>query len=179
VNFLKKRGCNKIFLIGHSTGCQKSSYYLSQIHDKNVKGVVLLAPCNDTDAEIMHGGEKVFKKRLNHAKKLIKNNKKKEFIGLFTAERYYGLHCGVESKIFDYTKKKLNYISKIKVPILAILGGSEEHMAQENIEKSLQLIKDSANVKCKTIVVKNANHHYSPNLKGMIKVLGGWLKRFK
>jgi pimeloyl-ACP methyl ester carboxylesterase len=42
VNFLTENGIKDIYLVGHSTGCQKSVYYLSRKSNQNfVKGVVL------------------------------------------------------------------------------------------------------------------------------------------
>ncbi|MBU0569841.1 alpha/beta fold hydrolase, partial [Patescibacteria group bacterium] len=51
VDFIKSQGVEKIYLAGHSTGCQKSIYYLSQkSRQKNIKGVILLCPVSDYSA---------------------------------------------------------------------------------------------------------------------------------
>ena len=72
VNFLKKQGCRRIILIGHSTGTQKSAYYLTKRPDRAVKGVVLLAPANDTEGDIAEIGRKKFQVKFNKAKQMVK-----------------------------------------------------------------------------------------------------------
>ena len=47
VKFLKSMGIKKIFLEGHSTGCQKVAYYQYKKKDSSIKGIILAAPCDD------------------------------------------------------------------------------------------------------------------------------------
>ena len=48
VNFVKKRGVKEIYLAGHSTGCQKITYWASRKNNqRQVRGLILLAPLSD------------------------------------------------------------------------------------------------------------------------------------
>lgn len=48
VDFLTKEGVKEIYLAGHSTGCQKSVYYLAQRgKQKLINGVILMCPMSD------------------------------------------------------------------------------------------------------------------------------------
>jgi alpha-beta hydrolase superfamily lysophospholipase len=47
VNFALKTKAKSIFLIGHSTGCQKTVYYLAKKQKSPAQGAILLAPMSD------------------------------------------------------------------------------------------------------------------------------------
>ena len=47
INFVKKQGVRDIYLVGHSTGCQKSIYWAHKKKGKGIKGIILLAPLSD------------------------------------------------------------------------------------------------------------------------------------
>ena len=51
INFLRKKGFNKFILSGHSTGCQKITYYQYRKNNRAVKGLILLAPVDDLNSE--------------------------------------------------------------------------------------------------------------------------------
>src|SRR5262249_24525325 len=48
INFARKQGAKKIFLAGHSTGCQKAIYWAYKSNlKKGVGGIILFAPVSD------------------------------------------------------------------------------------------------------------------------------------
>src|SRR3989344_2508506 len=56
INFAKRQGAKEIFLVGHSTGCQKSIYWASRKKRRSVKGIALLGPVSDWSAEMKRSG---------------------------------------------------------------------------------------------------------------------------
>ena len=52
INLLKARGYKYFILSGHSTGCQKVTYFQFRKKSKSVKGLVLLAPSDDLNYQV-------------------------------------------------------------------------------------------------------------------------------
>jgi alpha-beta hydrolase superfamily lysophospholipase len=179
VNFLKKKGCNKIYLVGHSTGTQKAAYYITKKPDSKVKGVILLAPADDTEGHIAAAGIADFRKTFARAKRLTKQNKGSTLVTHLSAKRFYDLHKpkSVEGNIFNYNRKKLSYISKIKVPLLAVFGSKDKYVLNNYHQARLDLIKSSAKAPCTTVLIRNADHGFSRHTKELSKTLLKWLKK--
>lgn len=179
VSFLKKKGCKKIFLIGHSTGTQKAAYYLSKKPDPKIKGVILLAPADDTEGHIAAAGIADFRKVFARAKRLTKQKKGDERVTNLSARRFYCLHKpnSVEGSIFNYNKKKLSQIAKIKAPILAVFGSKDKYVLKNRHQSHLDLIETSAKSPCTTVLIKNADHGFSRHAKELSKAMTAWLKK--
>ena len=179
VNFLKKRGCRKIVLIGSSTGCQKSIYYLANRPDRSVKGLILLAPVNDTEGEIVSRGNAEFKRAFAKAKELTRKGKSMTFVTNLCAKRFYDLHRprSLEGGVLDFSSEKMRFISKIRVPILALLGDADQYVAKGMHQQRLDLIKKSTNPEfgCETILIRNGDHSFRTNLAAMSRVIKNWL----
>jgi alpha-beta hydrolase superfamily lysophospholipase len=62
----------EIFLLGHSTGCQKSVYYLAQKPKSPVTGAVLLAPISDYASVVTGPEQKIYRRALNFARKEVR-----------------------------------------------------------------------------------------------------------
>src|SRR3990167_9735106 len=72
-----------IYLSGHSTGCQKSAYYLSRFgKQKFIKGVILLAPMSDYAAILKSDKDGKLKTAVKFAKELIRKNRSLELLPL-------------------------------------------------------------------------------------------------
>lgn len=181
VDFLKKKGCRKIILVGSSTGCQKSIYYLTQRPDRKVKGVVLMAPVNDTEGEITAMGKSEFKKLLKKAEVMTKKGKGQTLLTNLSAKRFYDLHKhgSLEGSLIDFSQKKMKYISKIRVPILALLGDADPYVTPGMHQERLDKIKASANPQtgCETVLIKKGDHAFKDNLHAMSRAIRDWLKR--
>lgn len=180
INYVRKRGSDKIILVGHSTGCQKSIYYQSKIADRRVRGLVLLGPASDKDYEKKKLGKK-FNKALSVAKKMIKTGKGSKLMPdwytTLSARRYYNLFksTSVEGNIFNYMTGKMKLLSKVRVPILAVYGSKDKYIVYTP-EKELQIIKDNAR-DCTTAIVHGARHGFEKKEKETAKLMLKWMKK--
>jgi pimeloyl-ACP methyl ester carboxylesterase len=180
IDFLSKRGINQVFLVGKSTGCQKSTYYLMKIKDRRVEGLILIAPADDKNYQ-----KKFLKKRYNESikicEKLIKNRKGNELMPKWSydmpvsAQRYHSIVKRTEGDVFDYNKKKLKGISRIKVPILVIFGSKEEY-AVIKPKKMFEIIKNSSKARCDTLLIKRADHSFAGHMNILLKGIFKWIK---
>jgi alpha-beta hydrolase superfamily lysophospholipase len=145
INYLKTLGYRKFILSGHSTGCQKITYYQTQIQNKSVKALILLAPGDDLNMEKRDLGNK-FQQVLKSAKQKI--NTKLLFgtrdFGLLSAKRFYNLFkkTSIEGNLFNYTKK-LEHLNQIKIPVLSLIGSEDPYFldnqkAANNIKENLK-----------------------------------------
>ncbi len=179
VDFLTKRGYKKIILQGHSLGCQKATFYKYKTGDKRVKGLILLGPVDD----IGFSQEKLkskYKKSLNIAKEMVKNNKGDKpvpkwmaFYPLLNARMFLDVADPESSsgRLFNYSGK-LKEIKNINCPILAIFGSKDEY--QSKPAEKLRILKGNAK-DCDIKLVNNAGHGFVGFEEDLSKLIGDWL----
>lgn len=183
VNYALKIGAKEIILVGHSTGCQKSIYYLSRRQKTKVVGAVLLAPMSDLADMLAFTEAKKYKRLINVAKSMVKNNKASElmpsslwsiptnaqrFLSLFTAES--------TEEIFSYASGKNPKILKsVKKPLLVILAGNDEYRDRPITEISTWfknvLIRKESEIK----IINQAPHNFMGYVSGLQKIIKRWL----
>ncbi|MEN9561054.1 MAG: hypothetical protein RIQ56_327 [Candidatus Parcubacteria bacterium] len=136
IDFAKANGARDIYLIGHSTGCQKSVYYASFHSDTKLKGIVLLAPVSDYAGMLKRHGKKKLDKLVSLARSLVRKGGENEYIPrslwgeeLDDAQRFLSLYTP-ESKeeIFCYAQKgkRPKTLEKVNIPILLLWAEHEE-----------------------------------------------------
>lgn len=137
VDFLKENGVKNIFLVGHSTGCQKSIYYLSRKgKQEHIKGVVLLCPLSDY-AAAMKSNPKALKAATAYAHDLVKKGKGRGLIpkevwpdDLVDAQRFLSLYSpDSEEEIFNYVRQQdePETLLKVTIPMLVVLADRDEY----------------------------------------------------
>lgn len=135
VRYAKLSGAKNIFLVGHSTGCQKSIYWASK-KGSGVKGIVLLAPISDYAGGIHIEGIKKINRVVAYAKALVKKRQGNELIPLsiwsfepMTANRFISLYTpdSVE-EIFPYSQKGRTprLLKKVQLPLLALYAENDQ-----------------------------------------------------
>jgi len=181
IKFVLKRGFSNIFLEGHSTGCQKITYYQSKKQDKRVKGLILLAPAEDYNYQKKLLGER-FEKSVEIAKKLIKKRNVLMpnwcYDDLISAKRYWSLvnPKSNESKLFNYNLKRLNLFSKVRCPILAVFGTKEQY-AVKPVKEYLRILKtNTKSPEFDGILISGANHSFENHEKELANMIVKWLK---
>lgn len=133
----KRNGAKKIFLVGHSTGCQKSVYWASK-GGRGVSGIILLAPISDYAATVMLDGKEKIQKAMKVAKILIQKGRKHELLPedvwshalLADAQRFVSLYSGRgPEEVFTYWAPKTRPLAlrKVRIPILALLAEHDEY----------------------------------------------------
>ncbi len=146
IDYLKTLGYRKFILSGHSSGCQKITYYkLQNLTNKSIKALILLGAGDDLNIEKRDLGNN-FQQVLKQAKQKI--NKKLLFgthdFGLLSTKRFYNLFkkTSIEGNLFNYTKK-LEHLNQIKIPVLSLIGGEDpcfldNQKAVNNIKENLK-----------------------------------------
>ncbi|MEM0201101.1 MAG: alpha/beta fold hydrolase [Candidatus Micrarchaeaceae archaeon] len=180
INAIKKLGFKNIFLAGHSTGCQKITYYLYKTIDKRIKGIILFAPADDYSIKKQELGKNFYAYQKT-IKKLLKIEKLplKEY-NFFTPKRLKSAYTlnGNEAKIYNYNGN-LKEFSSIKIPIFVIFGSKEQYKDRDVSEyMNILKIKTKSKYFCYKII-KNANHSFynyekelTKNVKNYILKIG-------
>lgn len=135
VNFARKSGAKYIFLLGHSTGSQKSIYWASK-GGRGVKGIILLGPLSDYASTLEPAKKNAYAAGVREAKRMVSAGKGNELMPrkftdwmLLSAQRFLSLYTpeSVE-EIFTYAQsKKPTLLERVKIPILALLAERDEY----------------------------------------------------
>lgn len=135
VQFARRIGAREVYLVGHSTGCQKAVYWASKnAGGKGVRGIVLLAPVSDFASETARAGKKL-SQAVRMARKLVRAGKKHELLPPhvwpypFDAQRFLSLYTPDSSEeIFSYVQpaKKARTLQAVKKPVLAMWAEKDE-----------------------------------------------------
>ncbi|MBI2309601.1 alpha/beta fold hydrolase [Candidatus Collierbacteria bacterium] len=159
-----------IYLVGHSTGCQKAVYYLSRPEKQRfIKAAVLLAPMSDYAGAIKFDIDGNLKLAVQAAKDLIKNSQPQELLpssvwpDMVSAQRFLSL-ATPESReeIFCYAVpgKIPDIFRKIKIPALIVLAQKDEYRDRpiEKIAKWFE--KNSKSEKLSINIIPLAPHNF-------------------
>lgn len=177
-------GAKKIFLMGHSTGCQKSVYYLSKKQGDIIKGVMLLAPMSDFADTFAFTDRKTYNMAVSFARKMVENGKGHDLMperiwpNTIDAQRFISLFTpdSVE-EIFSYASNRdPKLLKKIKQPVLVVLAENDEYK-----DRDISLIADwfSDNMKkdnTEISIIKKAPHKFQDHVDELSKVVKNWLK---
>jgi pimeloyl-ACP methyl ester carboxylesterase len=183
VGFLRSIGMKEIHLEGHSTGCQKATYYMYKKKDKRVKSIILAAPCDDYNIQKENLGKR-FAGAVKIARELYKKDKSAEMPRTyikrsFGAGRFLSISDlkFVESRLFNYDLPKLKEFSTIKKPILAMFGSKDENAIKPVSEYMRILEKNTGSAKFEYSIIKNTDHGFDGKEKEAASIMVNWLKR--
>ncbi len=178
IDFLSRKGYSKIFLQGHSSGCQKITYYQYKTQDKRVKGLILLAPVDDVGYVKRLLGKK-YRAALKIVRALIRRGKRTASVPKWI-QFYPMLNAGVafqvidkespSGRLFDYSGE-LREISEVTCPLLAVFGSKDEY--EEKPEQKLELLRDKTG--CDVKLVNGANHGFS-GYERKLESIARWMK---
>lgn len=135
IAYAKSKGAKSVYLAGHSTGCQKASYWSAK-DGKGVKGLLLLAPISDYSSELHLAGPVAVRKGMAAARRLITAGKKHELLNerdwkwmAIDAQRFVSLYGGKgPEEIFTYwdPKKTPKTLRSLKQPTLVLIAENDE-----------------------------------------------------
>lgn len=137
ISCARRAGATEVYLVGHSTGCQKSAYWASK-RGNGVKAIILLAPMSDYASERAAQGPRALKKAELMARKLVQKNKKHELLPesiwnwswMADAQRFLSLYTGNSAEeIFTYwdAKRTPRTLRAVKKPVLVLLAENDEY----------------------------------------------------
>jgi len=132
LDFARRKGYRKFILAGHSTGCQKITYYQAVRKDRRIEGIVLLA-IGDDHAIMRRDLGRQYGKWMAKARRMVKRKKGDEELGApgiapFSARRFLSIADSkeIEAKIFDF-EGSLHHFKKLDCPVLVVQAGSDEY----------------------------------------------------
>lgn len=187
LNFVKRQGVKDIFLVGHSTGCQKSVFWASRTKGGGgVKGIILLAPVSDWASEIKRKGKAKIARAANAARALIRRGKKHSLLpeGLWhevlDAQRFLSLYTPESTEeIFSYAQPGRNprTLRRVKVPVLTIWAERDEYR-----DRPTRMIKDwfvshAQNPRSAFISITGAAHGFRRKEQVVARTLRDWMRR--
>lgn len=185
VNYAKNRGAQKIFLVGHSTGCQKSIYYLSKKgKQKQVKGVVLLCPVSDYADAIKHLEEKL-KTGAKLARRLIAQGRADQLLSPHAwerhvdAQRFLSLYTpNSEEEIFCYATPGQRPIifQKVKIPILAVLAEKDQYRDRPTKQLVAWFERQTTSKNFTSLIIPEADHQFTGQETTVVKKLTRWIR---
>lgn len=162
-NLFIKKGIDKIFLLGHSLGCNKVLYYSYLKNIKQIKQIILLAPqdfSKITDNKIHFG-------MLQEAENNIKQNMplkilSGKFLGFspISSQTFHNLKYNKNLNNFSYKDETDNfdYLNKINRDILLLIGDKDpafdSYKNLKDIEKLFENVEHKFNYK----IIRDANH---------------------
>jgi len=188
MEFAMKEGYKKIILSGHSLGTEKVVYYMNNgSYADKITALVFLAPSDSYGSHRVQDGKP--NERVDEVKALLKEAKDLIAKGegnAFLKRDAYGSRGGVmpksaesfmnflgpESKILDalpFPTGKLEAYSKIKIPILAVIGDGEEYTGIP-INDALDLMKRE-NKNTQTVQIKDCDHDFNRKEKELADVI--------
>lgn len=182
VNWAKRVGAKKIILVGHSTGCQKSVYYLKKRPKSPVSGAVLLAPMSDLADMVLNTSKREYQKLIFLAKKMVKDKKAFSLMPSnlwtmpITAQRFLSLFSAASSEeIFSYASlKKPLILQAVKKPLLVVLAGDDEHRDRPISDIALWFKETLAKREAQVVVVNGAPHNFFGYMLKLKKAITKW-----
>lgn len=138
INLVKKMRVKRVYLAGHSTGCQKAFYWASKNKkERSVKGIILLGPLSDYAIAVEYDKAGKLAKSVAYARSLVRagtpHQLMPEKLGMWfpcDAQRFLSLNTPESLEdIFPYGQPMKNprAFKGVKIPTLVLLSGNEEH----------------------------------------------------
>lgn len=130
----RRLGYRKFILLGHSTGCQKITFYQARRQNPAVRALVLAAPADDL-AICRRDLGRSYAYWLTRARRLVQQGKGKTLLPMlyekFSAKRFLSIADprSTEAQLFNY-HGPMRHFRSIRCPILAFLGTREEYACQ-------------------------------------------------
>lgn len=184
VNVLKERGATEIVLVGHSTGCQKAVYALSQPDvDMAVKGAVLICPMSDYAAMKQEVAPEDYAKAQAAAQKLVDDGKPMALLDedawpeIVSAQRWLSLYSGEgpeETFPYAFEGRRPDALKAVKVPILVLIAGADEYLDRPVAELVNWFERALENRQSQVEVVEGSLHNLKGSEAEISKLISTW-----
>ncbi|HVB85454.1 MAG TPA: alpha/beta fold hydrolase [Candidatus Dormibacteraeota bacterium] len=193
VDLLRKHGAKRIFLVGHSTGCQKIAYYLSRAGKQariahriaaQIRGAVLLCPISDY-ASATHDDERKRRKAEIAARKLVRRAKPHDLLpanlwrGPIDAQRFLSLYTpNSKEEIFTYAqpKKIPRALRKVKIPMLVVFAADDEYRDRPTEEIAAWFRKNLRSPRAAIEIIPGASHSFNGQESQLAASIRRWLR---
>jgi pimeloyl-ACP methyl ester carboxylesterase len=183
--FLAERGHDEIYFEGHSLGCTKIVYYLSEIGDPRCVGIILISPPEIFGLQ-EDRGETNLEEAVARAKALVSEGKGDALLEVgrdvpFTAATFVSMYGNPSATdIFPFRRGKdgdYQRLASISCPILVIYGDVEEAV-NVPVDAAVSLIESMATAapRVESIVVHGANHVYWGHEDELAAAIGAFVE---
>lgn len=179
VAFFAGRGFSKVVLVGNSTGANKVCYYAGTVPDARVAGVVLSGPMSDrysaSDAETNIKHQSFMEQKIKEGKgdELLTGY---DFFPL-TPKRWMSLLAkGSPEDLFNYHDEEgaLTTFSAIRMPLLVMFGGKDEHADRPVAEIQKAFDAHAASTKYMSVIVPDADHGFTGKEQEFVDTIVSW-----
>jgi pimeloyl-ACP methyl ester carboxylesterase len=184
IDFLEKEGFTEIHLGGHSLGCAKVAYYISETDDKRIKSIILASPSDMLG--LVRNNKERFESDIKKALEIEKSGKGAEIMTPYLWDEYpisvssYINMFSDDSKtgIFNFydSKDQLSNLAKIKQSVFAVMGRKDDAMTvpiEEIMERLKKAFIDSTCVE--TNILGDADHGYVGFEEQLADCITKWL----
>lgn len=183
VAFLQDQGFSKVIVVGHSTGSNKTCYYAATQTNEDIEGFVLAGPVSDLNAPgVDYAG---VTKNIQKVKTYIKKGKGDVLLEGFydlplTPKRYVSLFDETSNEdMFDYFgsgKKLKSFLSKIRKPLLIILGEKDEYLNKPAGNALKIFDRYTVSPKYQSVVIHDGLHSFNGKERQFVHTILQWMK---
>lgn len=177
--FGRRRGYRRFFLMGHSTGCQKSLHYLDRAARSGVRGLILLAPCDDYAICRRALGRRTAA-RLRTARALQAAGRGGERMPpdcqRFTARRFLSVadRARTEASLFDYDGPMRAW-RKLRTPVFVLFGTREEYACLPVREMVRRLEARTTVADYESVLIRGADHGFHGREREVCGEIARWM----
>jgi pimeloyl-ACP methyl ester carboxylesterase len=183
--FLAERGHDEIYFEGHSLGCTKIVYYLSEIGDPRCVGIILISPPEIFGLQ-EDRGETNLEEAVARARALVSDGKGDAPLEVgrdvpFTAATFVSMYGNPSATdIFPFRRGKdgdYQRLASISCPILVTYGDVEEAV-NVPVDAAVSLIEGMATAapRLESIIVRGANHVYWGHEDELASAIGAFVE---
>lgn len=187
VSTARRQGAREIYLVGHSTGCQKAAYWAYK-KGSGIRGIVHLAPMSDYAGAVKKYGMARLASLVRSARVMQKKGRTKQFVHAKfwedepnTPQRFISLYTSdsVEQSIFSYfdETKPSRIFRAIKTPQLVLFAEHDEY-ADRPVEKMFAwFAKNTGSTYFRAGIVPNVGHSFRGGEKRAAHLIAKWISR--
>lgn len=189
VNALRENGIKEVYLVGHSTGCQKSVYYLGKKpRQTSVRGTVLLCPVSDYASVRKFADPKRLKRAQTTARNLVRNGQMHSYIpleiwpDLVDAQRFVSLYTpNGKEELFTYAQpgKIPKTLRRIRIPMHVVLAGKDEYHDRDSQEIASWFSANIRSERGSVSVIPEAGHGFRGFEHRIAKEVRAWLRSLR
>lgn len=184
IQFLKKRGYKKIFLLGHSTGANKSAYYCWKTHCRGISGVGLLGPLSDIPGIKEQFGKK-YHSALRWAETMARRKKGNVLLppslageAFWAAQRFLSIAKeGTREDTFPYynPRRRFYWAHRVRVPTLVLIGEKDQY-ADRPVPEILEVFRKQISSRWFTgKILDKADHGFTGKEKKLAAAVAAWI----
>ncbi len=195
IKFLLIKGFSEIIIAGISGGANKAVYYLSGLHNKAVKGLILLSPVLE-GPEFKSAPMPGIRNDFENLKQKLSASIRKIKKAIFPAPKKIDLAPGYNNKndnktqakqwkpdydektFYESPRPQFNALAKIKEPILVVFGAKGIYLgrdAQSIIETFKQKAKSTQ--RFDSAIISGVEHNFSNKEQELAELITDWIKK--